>query len=210
MTENVDDEQEALRVVLMGHLRDEAPSTGHDKFSRLLRHISETDGVELSMAYGSLDADDFEDVEAAVKEVCPEPPEPPEGLFDDEEAEDASDGGGADAEQITRHFDTFSHTREQLNEEIEPCIITAPEAGSGGGGADAEQGNDGREPPAFQISYECKNCGHVWGETYHAGTTVQRSRPFGLWEQSQTHSEKVTCPTCRVDDHVSVQEREPL
>ena len=72
---------------------------------------------------------------------------------------------------------------------------------------------------AFEIDFECGNCGNEWNREFEPGIVVQKSTQIGksgigVYESSQygknNHKEDISCPVCETCYRVSVADRTPL
>jgi len=71
---------------------------------------------------------------------------------------------------------------------------------------------------AFEIVYECENCGAEWSEEYPARTVIRTGDQVASYskdcnELGTSHCDccnAVRCPVCELLNHVAVAERSPL
>lgn len=76
------------------------------------------------------------------------------------------------------------------------------------------------EDPAFEVDYECKNCGADWTEQCESRTEIYKETLGRLKVLQRDHDHigtrdcdychVVICPVCKLDNHVSVTSRSPV
>lgn len=68
---------------------------------------------------------------------------------------------------------------------------------------------------AFKVEYSCRNCGDEWVKEYEERVEVQKSVTKAVTERDKTEStgnqvSRVNCPSCNLQKHVSIENREPV
>lgn len=68
--------------------------------------------------------------------------------------------------------------------------------------------------PVFKITFGCGNCGESWEESYPARTKVYDNygdiRVVDTDESGFGNSDVMYCPTCELNDEVTIDDREPI
>jgi hypothetical protein len=66
--------------------------------------------------------------------------------------------------------------------------------------------------PAFEVEYECENCGAEWDDSYVAETAVTQFDDEVSVNQRNEFSAgySVVCPTCELIEGVTVVDRNPV
>lgn len=72
--------------------------------------------------------------------------------------------------------------------------------------------------PAFEVIYECGNCGADWADQYQSRTVIRDSDQVGVYNKDCDHlgttacdcCNVIRCPVCDLVANVAVADRSPL